>query len=144
MALHLDMPSAILSLAFSHDGNWLGQPAGEPADTVWLYEIHGNGPHRSFGHAAVAALAWSPDGRRLGAGLDDGSVLLSEASGGSEPRRIVLSSSPITALDFHPSGQFLASGHADKRVLLSELATGKQVFAFEPALPLESSFSTSD
>jgi WD40 repeat protein len=139
LALHLDVPGPILSLAFSPDGNWVAigvaKPAGEPADTVWLYEIHANGPHRSFGRAAIPALAWSPDGRWLAAGLDDGSVLLSDASTGGEPRRIVLSKSPVTALDFHPSGQFLASGHADKRVLLSELATGKQVFSFAPTLP---------
>ena len=143
VTLHLDMPSAILSLAFSHDGNWLAiglaKPAGEPADTVWLYEIHANGPHRSYGRTAVQALAWSQDGRWLAAGLDDGSVLLSEA-GGSEPRRIVLSTSPVTSLDFHPSGQFLASAHADKRVLLSKLPTGEQLFTFEPALPPNSLF----
>lgn len=139
LILHLDVPSPILSLAFSRDGNWLAiglaKPAGEPADTVWLYEIHSNGPHRSFGRAAVPSLAWSPDGRWLAAGLDDGSVLLSEAGGSSEPRRIVLSTSPVTALDIHPSGQFLASAHADKRVLLSKLPTGEHLFTFEPALP---------
>jgi WD40 repeat protein len=139
LTLHLDLPSPILSLAFSRDGNWLAiglaKPAGEPVDTVWLYEIHGNGPHRSFGRAAVPALSWSADGHWLAAGLDDGSVLLSEASGGSEPRRIVLSTSPVTAIDFHPSGQFLASAHADKRVLLSKLPTGEKFFTFEPALP---------
>jgi WD40 repeat protein len=139
LTLHLDVPGPILCLAFSRDGNWLAiglaKPAGEPADTVWLYEIHSNGPHRSFGRAAVPALAWSADGRWLAAGLDDGSVLLSEAGAGSEPRRIVLSTSPVTALDFHPSGQFLASAHIDKRVLLSKLPTGDQLFTFEPALP---------
>jgi WD40 repeat protein len=139
LTLHLDVPGPILCLAFSRDGNWLAiglaKPAGEPADTVWLYEIHSNGPHRSFGRAAVPAVAWSADGRWLAAGLDDGSVLLSEAGAGSEPRRIVLSTSPVTALDFHPSGQFLASAHADKRVLLSKLPTGEQLFTFEPALP---------
>jgi tricorn protease-like protein len=139
LALHLDVPGPILSLAFSPDGNWLAiglaRPAGEPADTVWLYEIHANGPHRSFGRTAVPALAWSPDGRWLAAGLDDGSVLLSEASAGGEARRIVLSTSPVTALDFHPTGQFLASAHADKRVLLSKLPTGEKVYTFEPTLP---------
>ena len=139
LTLHLDVPGPILSLAFSRDGNWLAiglaKPAGEPADTVWLYEIHANGPHRSFGRAAVPALAWSPDGRWLAAALDDGSVLLSEASAGGEPRRIVLSTSPVTALDFHPSGQFLASAHADKRVLLSNLPTGERLYTFEPPLP---------
>jgi WD40 repeat protein len=139
LTLHLDVPGPILSLAFSRDGNWLAiglaKPAGEPADTVWLYEIHANGPHRSFGRSSVPALAWSPDGRWLAAGLDDGSVLLSEADGGREPRRIGSSASPVTALDFHPSGLFLASAHADKRVLLSKLPAGELLFTFEPSLP---------
>jgi WD40 repeat protein len=137
--LNLDMAGPILCLAFSPDGNWLAiglaKPAGQPADTVWLYEIHANAPHRSFGRTPVPALAWSADGHWLAAGLDDGSVLLSDAAAGSEPRRIVLSTSPVTALDFHPSGQFVASAHADKRVLLSELPMGEPVYTFEPALP---------
>jgi hypothetical protein len=139
LALHLDVPGSILSLAFSPDGNWLAiglaRPAGEPADTVWLYEIHANGPHRSFGRAPVAALAWSPDGRWLAAGLDDGSVLLSDASIGGEPRRIVLSTSPVAAIAIHPTGLFLASAHADKRVLLSKLPAGERLYTFEPPLP---------
>jgi WD40 repeat protein len=139
VVLHLDVPSSILSLAFSRDGNWLAiglaKPAGEPADTVWLYEIHSNAPHRSFGRGAVTALTWSPDGRWLAAGLDDGSVLLSDAGTGGEPQRIVLSTSPVTAIDIHPSGLFLASAHADKRVLLSKLPKGEQIYTFEPALP---------
>jgi WD40 repeat protein len=139
LALRLDLPGPILCLAFSRDGNWLAiglaTPPGEPVDTVWVYEIHSNGPHRSFGRAAVAALAWSADGRWLAAGLHDGSVLMSEAGAASEPKRIVLSASPITALDIHPSGLFLASAHADKRVLLSKLPAGERLFAFEPTLP---------
>ena len=139
VALHLDVPSSIRSLAFSRDGNWLAigltKPAGDPADTVWLYEIHSNAAHRSFGRGTVTALTWSPDGRWLAAGLDDGSVLLSDAGAGGEPQRIVLSTSPVTAIDIHPSGLFLASAHADKRVLLFKLPKGEQVFTFEPALP---------
>ena len=139
VVLHLDMQGPILSLAFSRDGNWLaiglGKNDRKPTDTVWLYEIHNNAPHRSFGDSAVPALAWSADGRWLAAGLDDGSALVSEVGADREPQRIALSTSPVTALDIHPSGLFLASAHADKRVLLSKLPTGEQVYTFEPALP---------
>lgn len=139
LTLHLDVPGPILSLAFSPDGGWLaiglGKPASESTDTVWLYDIRSNSPHRSFGRTAVPALAWSRDGHWLAAGLDDGSVLLNEAGSDREPRRIVLSASAITALDIHSSGLFLASAHADKRVLLSKLPTGERVYTFEPPLP---------
>src|SRR6267143_1217990 len=137
--LQLNQRGPILSLAFSPDGKWLAvgvaKPAGEPADTVWLYDVRSNGPHHSFGRGAAAALAWSPDGQWLAAGLDDGSVLVSEAGSNREPRRIRLSPSAVTALDFHPSGQFLASAHANKRVLLFKLPTGERLYTFEAALP---------
>jgi WD40 repeat protein len=139
LALQLNEPGPILSLAFSRDGNalavGLAKPAGEPSDTLWLYDIHGNHPHRSFGRTAVPALDWSSDGRWLAAGFDDGSVLLVEAGTDSEPRRVALSASAVTALAFHPSGLFLASAHADKRVLLSKPPTGERLYTFEPPLP---------
>jgi WD40 repeat protein len=139
LTLQLKQRGLILSLAFSPDGKWLAvgvaNPAGEPADTVWVYDIRSNGPHHSSGRAAAAALAWSADSRWLAAGLDDGTVLVSEAGCDSEPRRIRLSPSAITALGFHPSGLFLASAHANKRVLLFKLASGERLYTFEPALP---------
>ena len=113
----------------------MAKPVGEPADTVWVYDVRSNGPHHSFGRATAAALAWSPDSRWLAAGLDDGSVLVCEAGSGREPTRIRLSPSGVTALDFHPSGQFLASAHANKRVLLFKLATGERLYTFEAAVP---------
>jgi WD40 repeat protein len=139
LELQLNKASGILSMAFSPDGNslaiGLAKPAGEPSDTVWLYDIRAHSAQRSFGRNAVPSLAWSPDGRWCGAGLDDGSVLLAEAGTESEPRRIVLSTSPVAALDFHPSGLFLASAHADKRVLIYKLPTAELIFTFEPPLP---------
>ncbi len=139
LTLQLKERSPILSLAFSPDGKWLAvgvaKAAGEAADTVWVYDVHSNGPHHSFGRATAAALAWSADSRWLAAGLDDGTVLVSEAGSDREPRRIRLSPSAVTALDFHPSGLFLASAHANKRVLLFKLATGERLYTFEAALP---------
>jgi WD40 repeat protein len=139
LELQLNKASAVRSLAFSPDGSFLAiglaKPVGESSDTVWLYDVRAHSAKRSFGGNSVLALAWSPDGRWYAAGLDDGCVLLAEAAAYSDPRRIVLSTSPIAALAFHPSGQFLASGHMDKRVLLSKLPKGEPLFTFEPALP---------
>jgi WD40 repeat protein len=138
LTLQLNHRGPILSLAFSPDGKWLAvgtaKPAGEPSDTVWVYDVRSNGPHQNFGRGAAAALAWSADSRWLAAGLEDGTVLVSEAGSGGEPRRIRLSPSAITALAFHPSGDFLASGHVNKRVLVLKLA-GERLYTFEPAVP---------
>jgi hypothetical protein len=139
LELQLNKSSGILSMAFSPDGNslaiGLAKPVGEPADTVWLYDIHAHSAYRSFGRNAVPALAWSRDGRWCGAGVDDGSVLLAEPGGNSEPQRIALSTSPVAGLDFHPSGLFLASAHADKRIRLYKLPMAELIYTFEPALP---------
>jgi WD40 repeat protein len=139
LTLQLNHRGPILSLAFSPDGKWLAvgtaKPAGEPADTVWIYDVRSNGPHQNFGRGAAAALAWSADSRWLAAGLDDGTVLVSEAGSDREPRQIRLSPSGITALDFHPSGQFMASAHANKRVLIFKFPTGERLTTCEPAVP---------
>jgi len=139
LRIQLDKKGAIQSLAFSPDGNFLAvgvaKPINEPADTLWIHDVQGRGPHRNFGHDSVQALAWSRDSHWYAAGLDDGSVLLGEADSDKEPRRLAVSASPVTSLSFHPSGLFLASAHADKRIVISKASTGEQVFTFEPPLP---------
>jgi WD40 repeat protein len=144
LELQLNKASGILSMTFSPDGNFLAiglaKPAGEPSDTVWLYDVRAHSAQRSFGLNAVPALAWSSDGRWCAAGLDDGSVLLAEAGADSEPRRITLSTSPVASLDFHPSGLFLASAHTDKRILVYKLPTAELIFTFEPSAPPNPSF----
>ncbi|HJZ65049.1 MAG TPA: hypothetical protein VKD70_12060 [Candidatus Acidoferrum sp.] len=139
LELQLNKQGAVQSLAFSPDNNslavGLAKSVSETADTIWLYDVRAHSARRSFGSSSVLALAWSTDGRRCAAGLDDGSVLLAEAAAFGEPQRISLSTSPVAALAFHPSGLFLASAHADKRIILSKLPTGEKLFTFEPPLP---------
>ena len=139
LELQLNKQSAVQALAFSPDNNslaiGLAKSPGEATDTVWLYDVRAHSAHRSFGSNSVLALAWSTDGRRCAVGLDDGSMLLTEAATYSEPQRIAVSTSPVIAIAFHPSGFFLATAHADKRIVLSKLATGERLFTFEPPLP---------
>ncbi len=139
LELQLNKQGAVQSLAFSPDNNslavGLAKSAGESTDTVWLYDVRAHSARRSFGSNSVLALAWSMDGHWCGAGLEDGSVLLTEAGAYSEPLRITLSTSPVAVLAFHPTGHFLASAHGDKRIVLSKLPAGERIFTFEPPLP---------
>jgi WD40 repeat protein len=139
LQLQSNRQSAVQKLAFSPNGDFLAiglvQPASDPPETLWIYDIHSKGPHHSFGRNSVQALAWSSDNHWYAAGFDDGSILVGEADSNIEPLRIAVSSSPVVALSFHPSGLFLASAHADKRILISKVPKGEPVFTFEPPLP---------
>jgi WD40 repeat protein len=139
LALQSDRKGAVQKVAFSPNGAFLAiglaTPASGPPETLWIYDMQSKGPRQSFGRHSVQALAWSSDSHWYAAGLDDGSVLVGEADGSIEPRRITASSSPVVALSFHPSGVFLASAHADKRIVICKVPMGEPVFTFEPPLP---------
>ena len=139
LELQSNRQSAVQRLAFSPNGDFLaiglGQPASDPLDTLWIYDLHSKGPLHSFGRNSIHALAWSIDNHWYAAGLDDGSILVGEVDSSIAPRRIAVSGSPVVALNFHPSGLFLASAHADKRIVISKVPMGEPVFTFEPPLP---------
>ena len=87
--------------------------------------------------AMVRALAISPDGKRLAAGDDSGTVHLFELPGGKPAGNLTGHSDWILALAFSPDGTRLVSGGHDGQVLLWDAPGAKKLLAlqFRPAPP---------
>jgi RNA polymerase sigma factor (sigma-70 family) len=128
-------------LAFSPDGEvlavrnkpWLGPPV-EP--TLILYEAATAKERRRFRAGEPSSvipryhgrslrdLAWSPDGRFLAMGQDDGSVRLWEAATGKEYGRFRGHQAAVYAVAFSPDGKRLLSVSNDRTALVWDVAQG--------------------
>lgn len=74
----------------------------------------------------VTAVAYSPDGARVAAGLADGTVALQSVDGTTAPQRALDwgAGYPVLAIAFSPDGRLLISAHYDGSVVLRDPATG--------------------
>jgi WD40 repeat protein len=66
--------------------------------------------------ARVGAIAFSPDGKLLTSGSDDGTVRLWDTSTGRQLGRAMRHPSKVRSVTFSPDGRFVAAGSADMRV----------------------------
>src|SRR5258707_1145210 len=74
------------------------------------------------GGSVVLALAWSPDGRTLAAGAQDGAVRLWDERGAH--RAFATRSSVVTGIAWSPDGRSLATTTGEPAVKLWRVATG--------------------
>ena len=72
---------------------------------------------------AVNAVAWSPDGRSLASGSDDGVVRFWGAGPGEELRRLEGHRSRVQSVSWSPDGRWLASGSRDSEILIWNTGT---------------------
>ena len=91
-------------------------------------------PFTYRGHtAAVVAVAWSPDGKRITSGSDDGTVQVWDASTGS---RLVnyhegySAFNGVTAVAWSPDSQHIASGSTYGTVQVWDASTGKTLLTY--------------
>ena len=87
---------------------------------------------------AVRAIAFSPDGRCLATGSDDGTMRVWEANTGHEVARME-HEGPVRAVAFSPDGWWLASAsdYPDSTARVWEAVTGKEVARMEHLLGVE-------
>jgi WD40 repeat protein/tRNA A-37 threonylcarbamoyl transferase component Bud32 len=132
-----DLGGTVRQLAFSPDSKLL-VTAGRGNHQVRLWDIVPGGskelPHPSArlrqvlrGHAGdVLAVAFSPDGRRLATGGDDGRMTVWDAATGKEIYSLAKIYDYVLHVDFSPGGDLLAvSGGNSPAVKLCDAATGR-------------------
>ncbi len=76
--------------------------------------------------AKARAVAWSPDGKTLATGHDDGAIRLWRGDTGAPIRELAGHSGYVEAVAWSPDGQRLASGGDDATIRIWNVSTGEE------------------
>jgi WD40 repeat protein len=82
----------------------------------------------------VLSVAFSPDGRRLLSGSDDGTLRLWDAESGQEIHAFAGHQDWVWSVAFSPDGRRLLSGGRDQTLRLWDAESGQEIRAFAPAI----------
>jgi WD40 repeat protein len=115
-------------LRFSRDGRFI---AFGSDDKVRLWDVNTRQEALVLTlPQVVTAIAFSPDGKTLAAGLFDGQVALWDLSTSRERLTLKGHDGFAYCLEFFPDGRRLASGGGDNTVKIWDVATGQELISF--------------
>ncbi len=126
-----ELENTVIATRFSPNGQWLATASG-PVVRVWDAPSGAEIARFRGSDKGVRPLAFSPDGRLLAAGGEDGVIYTWELFGGKE-RRLVGHKNCLYHLCFSPDGAQLVSSAAEDNwsICLWDVATGREVRRFD-------------
>ncbi len=125
-SLQKEVAGEVNRLAFAPDGKTIAVGgrtfgAGSGAVRVWELASGKEGPTLPANHC----FAWSPDGKTLACGTEQGPVVLYNAATGKEQTRLTGLEGAVTTLTFAPDGKRLAAAGLDHSIRVWSASTGK-------------------
>ena len=95
-----------------------------PAAQCFIKVIGTAGEQFGKTESLATALAFSPDGKKLASGLENGSIIIWDVASKSQNIILQAHTDEITSMKFSADGKFLASGSKDKTARVWDVASG--------------------
>jgi len=108
------------------NAKWIHRPGSPEASLPDFTSLVQTGPG-----GPVRAVAWSPKGKLVAVGADDGTIGIFDGVTGLCRRVLFGPSGPVTSIAWQADGARLASGSSDKTVRLWDPETGRQERSLE-------------
>ncbi|MDT7780869.1 MAG: hypothetical protein QOC99_3381 [Acidobacteriota bacterium] len=130
---------SVRRVTFSPDGKWIATVINFnvtgtiPVGNVCLWEASTGRMVRCFeGHTEVPRdAAFSPDGRSLVTGSEDGTAILWDVNTGAALKVFQGHTAPVTTVAFAKTGTFVVTGSHDQTARAWDVATGKELRQFK-------------